>query len=178
VDHRLKGLWRGVRVLAWTTVLAGTLWTVDRGMFGPTAPRGWQEAATLQTIPVTAGRAVVPGYLPAGWQWPPAAYWRKDPTPGWWWQSGPADAPETRLWLGTGGLPAPPAMGNAGSCLGTAPGQRCPKGWHLFSRSLGNGQAATGSAGDRVVWMVTNADPTEALRVLDGLPTSREGVAR
>jgi hypothetical protein len=43
---------------------------------------------------------------------------------------------------------------------------------------LGNGQVATGSAGDRIVWIVTNADPTEALRVLDGLPTSREGVAR
>lgn len=157
---------RPLAAMAVTVVVLATVWGADRLAFGPVTPHGWQEARAIADLPAPVGHGVVPGYLPPGWQWPPPVVrYRLLPQPGWWLGTGPQGQPAVKLWLGSGPAPGPEELGPAQHCLTSA----CPQGWRAHRRTLQDGQ---------VVWLLTDAVPQEAARIAEGLPATREGLAR
>lgn len=148
---------RALRAVLWTVGVFGGLWLVDRALFAPEAPRGWQRAAALAQVPARAGAALTPAYLPAELGWPPTLIqWQSAPEPGWWLSWGATG--QTQVWIGAGALPPNhPAPG----CLGDG---ACPAGWHALSRRFG---AETVSVAGTLA-------PQQLRRMVDGLrPTDR-----
>ncbi len=147
----------------WTAVLAVALYGVDRVALG-VGPRGWRPARDLADIPEDAGAVVLPGYLPARFDWPPTIVrYRVLPEPGWWYGISKQGTRTPQVWIGTGEAPVPTALAPGLDACVASDGARCPARWHVLS---------THTAGE-LVWALGAVEPKELKRIVVGLRRTR-----
>lgn len=147
----------------WTAALAAALLGADRLLLG-VGPRGWQPVQHLADIPDKAGAVVLPGYLPARFDWPPTIIrFRVLPQPGWWYGLSKRGTRTPQVWVGVGTPPLPTALGaELGGCV-ESEGQRCPSRWHVLSAR----------AADQPVWVLGAVAPKDLKRLVVGLRRER-----
>jgi hypothetical protein len=148
---------RAARAVIFTAALGALLLALDRLALGPTPPRGWVSAASVDAVPTEAGGLLVPAYLPNTLAWPPArVVYRIGPGRGSWIEVHAHDRPEAWLFIGSGWGPPPPDLGVPA---------RGEAGWrHLEDRVAG-----------RPVHVITRLPPDLAERVRIGLKPTEAG---
>jgi hypothetical protein len=143
--------------VAWTAVLAASVYAADRFILGPRVA-GWREAPSVDALTEAVATVTLPAYVPETLAWPPAhLLMRTGDAPGWW--LGLVDrggGSQVRVWLGSGEGPLPDALADVAGCVSADSLARCPPAWHALS----------GERAGRTVWVVGRVDAQTLRRVL------------
>ncbi|MBI4405428.1 MAG: hypothetical protein HY537_14790 [Deltaproteobacteria bacterium] len=143
-------------IVLWTLVMLLALWGVDRLLFGPLIKEGWIQ--TTGTVPAEAGPRIATSYLPDYYVWPASlAFYRIQPTPGWWLALLVKGRQEPSGWLGFGKPELPTSLNKLQDCFTD---RRCPPGWELFSRQFDS---------QGVIHLIIKAPSMDAGRIMNGL---------
>ncbi|MDF1564039.1 MAG: hypothetical protein P1V51_13405 [Deltaproteobacteria bacterium] len=146
----------------WTALLVVGLFLLDRRVIAPKPPEDVWRQVSLETHRV--GLPVLPAYLPASLTWPPAVVWlRGGEAPQEWLGLREEGSERTRIWIGWNAGSLPPALSGLAGCLQER--ALCPEGWRFLSTTLDDDSCE--------VSLLTDLDPREARRILQGLSPAR-----